>query len=88
MIGAIRLAVFGFMALGVIYLLISIYARSVHKERLEKKWDAEVKTGDRRAYVEEGMRDYEGSLRQKLIWLVFVVPVVLVLITLFAINYT
>lgn len=87
MIGAIRLAVFGFLFLAVIYLLVSIYSRSVRREKLEKKWDNEIKTGDRDAYVEQGMQEYEAGFRKKLIILVIIVPILVVGGLLYAVNF-
>ena len=87
MIGAIRLVVFGCLFLAVAYVLVSIYSRSVRREKLEKKWDNEIKTGDRDAYIAEGMREYDSGFRKKLIVLVVVVPIVVVGVLLYAINF-
>ena len=87
MIGIIRLAVFGFLFLAVIYLLVSVYSRSVRREKLENKWDDEVKEGDRDAYIKDGMKDYEGSLRKKLIVLVFIIPIAVVIAMLYITNF-
>ncbi len=35
-----RLMVLGFVVLTVVYLVVSIYSRSVRREKLEKQWDA------------------------------------------------
>ncbi|WP_347311215.1 hypothetical protein [Defluviimonas sp. SAOS-178_SWC] len=90
MIAFLRLAVFGFIGLSVAYLLLSIYSRSVRREELEKEWDADnAEGGDadaRDAYIEAGMRDYEHGLRRKLILLVYVIPIVVVLVTLYLVN--
>jgi len=78
------------IALGVltgIYLVLSIWSRSVRKEKLEDEWDQEIRTGDRDAFIEEGLRDYDQSLRRKLILAVYVVPVVLVLGLIYAVNF-
>jgi Ca2+/Na+ antiporter len=87
MIGFLRLAVFGFIAMSVAYVLLSIYSRSVRREELEKKWDSGAVGGDdnpdRDAYIEGGMKEYEKSLRRKLIWLVYVLPTAAVLVLLF-----
>ncbi len=85
--GFIRLGVFGFLALGVMFILVTIYSRSIRKEKLENEWDNEVKTGDRDAYIEEGLREYEGGLRKKLIWLVFIVPIAVVAVLIYVINF-
>jgi len=85
--GILRMAVVGFVVLTVFYVLLSLYSRSVQRERLEKEWDEEVKTGDRDAYIEKGMAEYEGSLRRRLIVLVYVIPVLLVIGMLYVINF-
>ncbi|MEZ5779037.1 MAG: hypothetical protein R3E44_11815 [Paracoccaceae bacterium] len=91
MIALIRLAVFGFIGLSVVYFVVSIYSRSVRREKLEKRWDAEHgETADeaaRTAYIETGMREYEHGLRKKLIWLVYVIPMVIIAATVYLVNY-
>ena len=87
MIGLIRLAVFGFIVMTAAYFLMSVYSRSVERERLEKEWDGDPAKGDdpeaRDAYIETGLQGYEKSLRRKLIWLVYVIPTVIVLILVY-----
>ncbi|MCV2869401.1 hypothetical protein OEW28_12270 [Defluviimonas sp. WL0002] len=87
MIAFVRLAVFGFIGMTIAYVFMSIYARSVERERLEKEWDADPAAGDdpaaRDAYIEAGMREYQTSLRRKLIWLVYVIPTVIVLLLIY-----
>ncbi|MDH5797249.1 MAG: hypothetical protein OEZ19_01685 [Paracoccaceae bacterium] len=87
MIGAFRLAIFGFLFLCIVYFLVSVYSRSVRREKLEKKWDEEVKSGDRDAYIEVGMHDYDRSIRKKLIMLIFVIPVIVVGVMLYVTNF-
>ncbi|MEY1556736.1 hypothetical protein AB3Y40_13975 [Yoonia sp. R2331] len=77
--GLVRLVVFGFIALSVIYLSVSIYSRSVRREKLEKRYDAEPVEGmTRKQYVEKGIAEYNSGLRPKLLLLIYVVPAVLV----------
>ena len=33
------------------------------------------------------MRDYEKGLRKKLIWLVYVIPMIVVAVTVYLVNY-
>jgi Ca2+/Na+ antiporter len=87
MIGIIRLVVFGFIALSVVYLLVTLYARSVRREALEKEFDAGGIDGNREAFVAAGMKAYQGSLRRKLLLLVYVVPMVVVGLTIYFVNY-
>lgn len=89
MIAFVRLAVFGFIAMTIMYVLLSIYSRSVERERLEKEWDGEQGEGEsdaRDAYIEAGMKTYEKSLRAKLIWLVYVLPTLAVLVLIYLTN--
>jgi len=80
--GFIRLVIFGFIALTIIYFLVSVYSRSIRREKLEKRWAAEnpdaVDETARDAYVEQGIKEYNAGIRPKLILLVYVVPVVFV----------
>lgn len=86
----VRLVVFGFLALGVIYLLISVYSRSIRREKLEDHWDEnppENATPEaRETFIAEGMAKYESGLRKKLILLVFVVPPIVVGTIIYFIN--
>jgi len=88
--GLIRLVVFGFIFLSIVYLAISFYSRSVRREKLEKRWDANPPEGAddaaRQEYIDNGMAEYESSFRKKLILLVYVVPTIAVAIIMYAIN--
>jgi hypothetical protein len=86
MIGFLRLFVVGFVLLTILYVVIALYARSVRREALEEEWERAGRTGDRDAFVAEGMARYAVSLRRKLIWLVYVVPVVAALVTFYVVN--
>ena len=77
--GLVRLVVFGFLALSVVYLSLSWFSRSVRREKLEKAWDEEQPDGIARDdYVASGIREYNEGLRPKLLLLVYVVPTVLI----------
>ncbi len=88
--GFIKLVIFGFIGLSVIYLSISLYSRSVRKERLENTFDAENpdggEAGARDAFVADGMQAYNSSIRPKLIGLVYVVPTVVIGVIIYTIN--
>ena len=89
--GLLRLVVFGFLGLSVVYLAVSWYSSSVRREKLEKAWDAEhpdsADQAAREAYVAEGMDEYRSGLRRKLILLVYIIPTVLVIALLIATNW-
>jgi hypothetical protein len=87
MIGLVRLGFFLLVGLTVLYVLISIYARSLERERLEKEWDAAQGPGDRAAHIEQGMAAYAGSLRRKLLWGVYIVPVAVISVLVYVLNF-
>lgn len=88
--GFIKLVVFGFIGLSVIYLSISLYSRSVRKERLENEFDAQnpegAAEGARDTFVAEGIVAYNNSIRPKLIGLVYLVPTVVIAGIVYTIN--
>ncbi|MEQ8877268.1 MAG: hypothetical protein RIC49_12740 [Phycisphaerales bacterium] len=82
-----KLVVIGFIVLTVIYVCLSLYSRSVRKGKLAAWWEEEGRPGDREAYIDAGLKDYEGSLRRKLIWGVYVVPVVVISAVIYFTNF-
>ena len=94
----LRLSVFGLVALTVFYWILRIYLRSVHRERLENEWDADHPDDQppddqprdeaaRAAFVEQGMQRYARSLRVKLLWLVYIIPITVVGVLIYLVNY-
>lgn len=82
-----RLIVLGFIAMTVLYVLVSLYSRSVRREKLEKRWEDEGRPGDRAAYVEAGMEKYAGSFRRKLILSIYVVPMIVLIVVIYLTNF-
>ncbi len=87
MIAIIRLVFFGFIGLSVVYWLVSVYSRSVRRERLEQEFDAGGVAGVRDDYIKAGMDHYQHGLRRKLIVLVYVIPAVVAVLTIYFVNY-
>ena len=85
--GWIRLILLALVFLTGVYFLVSIYSRSVRRERLEKRFDAGGVEGDRDAYIAEGMQRYELGLRRRLIWLVIILPLVAMAATVYFVNW-
>ena len=59
-----------FVITTLLYFMISVYSRSVRREKLEKQWAEDHQGGDseaRTAYIENGMVEYEHGFRKKLI---------------------
>ncbi|WP_322891937.1 MULTISPECIES: hypothetical protein [unclassified Yoonia] len=86
----IKLVIFGFIAMTVIYWSIALYARSVRKENLEKSFDAanpgSTDRAARDAFVSAGMQAYNASIRPKLLGLVYVVPTIVIGSIVYTIN--
>ncbi len=92
MIGLLKALPLAFAALTVVYLLVSIYSRSIRREKLEKAWDTDparegAAKDERDTYIEAGMETYRHGLRRKLIWLVYVIPMAVALVTVYFVNY-
>ncbi|MBO6882513.1 MAG: hypothetical protein JJ869_02900 [Marivita sp.] len=82
-----RLLVIGFLVLSVVYICLSLYSRAVRRDKLEKEWDEEIQQGDRETFVEAGLREYDGSLRRKLILGVYIVPLTVISVIIYLTNF-
>lgn len=87
MIAILRAWALAFVLLTLLYWLLRIYFRSTRREALEKRYDAGGVEGARDAYIEAGMRDYGKSLKLKLIWLVYILPMTAIAVTIYLVNY-
>lgn len=87
MLALARLVVVGFIALTVIYFSLSFYSRAVRKDKLRRKWDEDIRQGDKEAFVRRGLQIYDRSLRRKLLWGVYVVPIVTIGIVIYLVNF-
>ncbi|WP_245990352.1 hypothetical protein [Tabrizicola piscis] len=90
--GWLRLAFVMYVALTIIYFLTSIYSRSVRREKLEKGWDTDpskegIPPAERTAFIEAGMQAYDKGLKKRLLWLIYVVPTIGFLTTIYFINW-
>ncbi len=83
----IRLLFFAFIALTIIYVSVSLYSRSMRKEKLGRQWDEDIRDGDRAAYIAAGLKEYDTSLRRRLILGVYIVPVAVVGLIIYLVNY-
>ena len=82
-----RLAFFAFLVMLLVYFVLSAWSRSVRRGKLAEEWDEEIQSGDRTAFIEEGLEQYDRSLRRKLILGVFVIPYLVIGILLYVMNY-
>jgi hypothetical protein len=86
-LGLLRLSLFLFVVQTILYVLISIYSRSVRREKLEKEFDAGGIEGHRDAFIEAGMQAYQHGLRRRLIWLVYIIPAVVIPALVYFVNF-
>lgn len=82
-----RLIIVGFIVLTVIYVSLSFYSRSVRRTKLRQKWEEDIRRGDRDEYVRRGLKIYDRSLRRKLLWGVYIVPVVTIAVVIYLVNF-
>lgn len=82
-----RLLIIGFVVCTVIYISLSLYSRAVRRGKLKEWWQEEGKPGDLETYVQQGLAEYDKSLRRKLIWGVYVVPFFSVVTIIYFTNF-
>jgi Ca2+/Na+ antiporter len=88
MLGFVRLIVMLFVALTVIYVSLSFYSRSIRRSKLEKKWHEGKQLVDRDTFVQRGLERYDGSIRRKLILMVYVIPLVVIGVIIYLTNHS
>lgn len=82
-----RLLIIGFVVCTILYVVLSLYSRSVRKGKLREWWEEEGRPGDLDTYIEKGLEEYDGSLRRKLILGVYVVPFSIVAAIIYFTNF-
>lgn len=87
MIPAIRFGIPLIIILSVIYLYLTIRWRWKANKELQAEFDAGAVKGDRDAYIKEGMKEYEGSFRRKLLLGVFIIPGLAIAGLVYLINF-
>jgi hypothetical protein len=87
MLGFFKFFVIGFVGLTVLYGLLTIYVRSLTKERLENEWLEMGSIGLCDDYVEQGMQDYARSMRPKLLLGVYILPMIIFCVVFYMTNF-
>lgn len=87
MFALLRLSIIGFFVLSLIFLVLSVWSRRTRRAKLNAQWDEEQMSGDRDAWIDEGLVDYDHSLRRKLILGVYVVPVAVISTIVYLTNF-
>ena len=83
----IRLFIIVFIGLSIIYISLSFYSRAKRRAKLKAEWDEGGISMSRDAYVRHGLEEYDGSLRRKLILGVYIVPMALVALIIYLVNF-
>ncbi|WP_179378552.1 hypothetical protein [Jannaschia marina] len=87
MFALLRLFVVLMVLLTIVYWALVFYFRAGERDRLEAEWEAEQPPLPRDTYVENGIREYRRSLRRKLLWGVYIVPIGTICILIYVVNY-
>jgi len=82
-----RLLIFGFLFLSLVYVVVSLWSRSVRAAKLRSEWIGSGQPGDKESFVQGGLKEYDGSIRRKLILLVYIVPVAIVGTIIYMTNF-
>lgn len=87
MFGFFRLVLILMVVLTVVYGALSLYSREVRRAKLKRRWKDKGLTGDRAAFIQRGLRQYDRSFRRKLILLVYIVPLGAIALLVYVINF-
>ena len=87
MIAPLRLILMLLVVLSVIYIIASFWSRNTRRRKLIAFWDKKGLTGDRDAFIDRGLRQYDRSLRRKLLLGVYIVPLGAIAVLVFVTNF-
>lgn len=88
MFAFLRLALVLLVGLTVIYGVVSLYSRERRRARLKRRWAEKGLTGDRRAFIQRGLKRYDHSLRRRLILLVYILPLSAIALVIYVVNFS
>ena len=87
MLELLKLILIGGAILTMIYIAVSIWSRRMRRGRLRREWEDTGRPGDRQAFIEAGLKEYDGSMRRKLILGVYIVPVAVIAAIIYWTNF-
>lgn len=87
MFGLLRLILILLVLLTAAYAAVSLYSREMRRLKLKRRWKDKGLTGDRAAFIQRGLKQYDRSFRRKLILLVYIVPLGAVAFLIYVINF-
>lgn len=83
----LRLFVVLFAVLTVLYFGVSLYAREMHRANLKRRWKEKGLTSDRDAFIQRGLKQYDRSFRRRLIMLIYIVPLAVIGLIIYVVNF-
>ncbi|UWQ75240.1 hypothetical protein [Leisingera sp. M658] len=87
MFGFFRLILILLVVLTVAYGTVSLYSREMRRAKLKRRWQEKGLTGDRSAFIQRGLKQYDRSFRRKLILLVYIIPLGALAFLVYVINF-
>ena len=84
--GFLRPLLVFFLFLVALHLVVRVWLRLRERRRLAEEWEAGPQEGDRDAFMDRGMADYDRSLRKRLLWLTIVLPMAGLILLLYLLN--
>lgn len=87
MMGLVRLGLVLLIGLTILYVAVSLYARSLARERLERRWDAKPHAGKREDFLRAGMKLYARSARRKVLLVIYIVPPLAIAVLIYLTNF-
>lgn len=87
MFALLRLVVVLLVVQTIAYICVSLYSRSVRREKLEARWNEHEMKADKETFVQRGLKRYDNSLRRKLILGVYIVPWVFISVLIYVVNF-
>lgn len=82
-----RIVFLGFLILSVVYICLFFYSRSVRRAKLKEWYEESDKSVDIDTYVDQGLKKYDSSIRPKLLWGVYIVPILVIITIIYTTNY-
>ena len=76
MIALLRFLIVLLILQTIVYVVVTIHLRRRHRERLSMKWEEDNMSGDHEAFLDQGVEDHMGQLRNWLLLLIYVLPVI------------
>ena len=88
MFAFLRLSLLLLVGLTLVYGAVSLYSRERRRAKLKRRWAERGLTGDRRTFIQRGLKQYDHSLRRRLILLVYILPLGAIALVIYMVNFS